>query len=315
MKAFIVLTGSCPDIDATSHCHEHRVGTQAFSVGLSFSCSHTYKWNLGRRLLGQINHFLGADLDEIRNRRYQHLKVENELPDIDPLGSVYIYCAPCACQIETALSLCRGKGISEFLDFAVRIDDRIPSSCRRMTTGAVLLSRLRDDIGEQVAYGRGYSGTEHIDWPWLEQRIYKLDQEACEATNACSSDLLERISSEDHTSGRETAAIIIMGEADLCSPMLEKLPPSGKARMPRETDLYELVRYPNFWSPFWKRQHLGQYIMSHSSLQRAKSRMLLVSPPQPGRPVSPPLARASKRLKTKSVTEESEISIAEAAAA
>lgn len=140
-----------------------------------------------------------------------------------------------------------------------------------------------------------------------EQRIYKLEQEACEVTSACSS--------EDHTSARETTAIIIMGEADLCSPMLEKLPPSGKARMPRETDLYELVRFPNCWSPFWKRQHLGQYIMSFSSLQKAKSRMLLVSPPQSVRPISPPLAPVSKRFKTRSTTEESEISMAEAAAA
>jgi hypothetical protein len=56
------------------------------------------------------------------------MRIEDQLPDIDPLKVVYVYCAPSACQIQTAVDLCRGRGISEFLDFAVRIDERIPSS-------------------------------------------------------------------------------------------------------------------------------------------------------------------------------------------
>jgi hypothetical protein len=128
--------------------------------------------------------FRYIDLDEIRNRRYQYMRVENELPDIDPLGVVYVYCAPCACQIQTVVDLCRGRGISEFLDFAVRIDERIPSSCRRMTTGLALLSSLRNYANEIVANGQSHHRTDYNDWPWLEQRIYKFEQEAYEAPNA-----------------------------------------------------------------------------------------------------------------------------------
>jgi hypothetical protein len=122
--------------------------------------------------------------------------------------------------------------------------------------------------------------------------------------------------SEDNTSTLKVAAIIIMGEADLCGSILESHPFSREARKPRETDLHQLTyeRTVEGWLD-WRRRHLGQYITSALSLQKAKSRMLLVSSPESVRPVSLPLAPASKRLKTESVTEESEINMAEVDAA
>ena len=176
-----------------------------------------------------------------------------------------------------------------------------------MTNGADLLSPLRDYIGKEVANGQDTSGTQYIDWPWLERRIYEHEQESYEATKAGISDLVQRILFGAHSSTSETAAIIIMGEADLCSPMLERIPPCGKTRMPREIDLYELVHKWDGKRSIFGREHVGQYIISRLSLEKAKSRMPLASPSEPVRPVSPPLAPASKRLKTESVTEESEI--------
>jgi hypothetical protein len=114
------------------------------------------------------------------------MRIEDQLPNIDSLGVVYVYCAPCACQIPTAVDLCRGKGILEFLDSAVHIDEHIPSSCRRMTTSLALLSSLRNYVSEIVANGQSHYRMDYIDWPWLEQRIYKLKQEAYEAPNTGS---------------------------------------------------------------------------------------------------------------------------------
>src|SRR5271170_788456 len=102
-----------------------------------------------------------------------------------------------------------------------------------------------------------------------------------EAPNTGSAGLLRQILSEDNTSTLKVAAIIIMGEADLCGPILESYPFSREARKPRGTDLHQLIYDPTAdGTQTWKRQHLGQYIISALSLQKAKSRMLLISPPE-----------------------------------
>jgi hypothetical protein len=113
-----------------------------------------------------------------QNQMKERLGVPDDLSLLDPWGVVFVYCGPCACQIQTALDICRGKGIEQYQEFAVRIDDRIPTSCRRMTTSFKLLSSFRDYIGKLVPANHLYELSNHIDLPWLEQRIYKLEQEA-----------------------------------------------------------------------------------------------------------------------------------------
>ena len=165
-KRFFVLTRSCLGIDANSHSDKHLIGPKSFSnQSLSFSCDYPYKWNLDRRLLDHVDALIYIDLDEMRNRRYEQMRIGNQLPDIDPLGVVYVYCAPCACQMQTAADLCRGRGISKFLDFALRIDERIPSGCHRMTTGLALLSSLRNYANEVIANGQSHHRMDYIDWP------------------------------------------------------------------------------------------------------------------------------------------------------
>jgi len=192
---------------------------------LSFSWSCTKKWNLGRRLLGQINMglFTPADLDEITSRRYEYFKVNAEfLPTETP--SLRMPNPNCGRFMPEA-QVCQNSWVSqcesmtEFLPVAVG-----------WQLGLTLLSAIRDYVCET-----GYPGLDEVDLPWLEQRIRRLQQKAYEPSSASSSGMLRRIFSESQA---RTAAIIVLGESDLCSSILESHPFSTEAMKPKETDLY-----------------------------------------------------------------------------
>jgi hypothetical protein len=101
MKGFVVLTGSCLDIDADSHCDEHLIGPKAFSTrSLSFSCDYSYKWSLDWRLLDHTNAFVCTDLDEIRSCGYEQMRIEDQLPGIDPLKVIYVYYPPALAECK-----------------------------------------------------------------------------------------------------------------------------------------------------------------------------------------------------------------------
>src|SRR2546421_11293715 len=118
----------------------------------------------------------------------------------------YTYIAPpCACQIQTAVDLCRGRGISEFLDFVVRTDERIPSSCRRMTTGLALLSSLRNYANEIIASGT-ITSPDGLYRLAPARTTHLQTREAYEAPNASLSGLLRQILSEENTSTPKVAA-------------------------------------------------------------------------------------------------------------
>jgi hypothetical protein len=187
---------------------------------------------LGYRLLGNAKIADRDELEVIVSRRYEYLKACDRFPDHEYLKAVYVYCAPCACQIQTAINLCRGKGVSEFLRFFIRIDERILSSCRRMAQGIELLSSLQDRLEEYPQ--------EYIDCPWLEQRIEYLDREEYAPRNANPTSLLAEILSQKLETLLEVEAIIIIGEAQFCAPMLDSPPFPIEPRKTKERDYFEI---------------------------------------------------------------------------
>jgi hypothetical protein len=98
---------------------------------------------------------------------------------IDPLASVVIYVAPCMRLIETAYGVCEGigRGKSQPLEFMIRVDDRLRSSCCADPHSRERLQQLVEShrSKETVAYSSKAYLSQFPDLTWIEQRLYDLE--------------------------------------------------------------------------------------------------------------------------------------------
>jgi hypothetical protein len=73
-----------------------------------------------------------------------------------PLCTVYIYCAPCACLIHTALRV-GGRIGSRLVEIVVRPDDRLISSCCTSSGRTIGLRSVLDHVRQWEAHWAGES--------------------------------------------------------------------------------------------------------------------------------------------------------------
>lgn len=85
---------------------------------------------LGYRITKSMNvKFDSEDLEMLRQANYDVSDFQNAAIEANlPLGNVYVYCAPCACAVRTALTVCL-QGGTKYLPYRTRVDDRIGASC------------------------------------------------------------------------------------------------------------------------------------------------------------------------------------------
>jgi hypothetical protein len=238
-------------------------------------------------------------IDERESRRFKALKITGDLPHVRPISRIYIHCGPCACAIQTALNLTQGDGVSEYFDFAIRIDERLPTSCRRSSTALDVLAAIHDAIDGHVvnSWDAKSKSIGFIDCPDLEKRIFTLEQERFEHSESAS--VLQKILAEEYEglkSDLPIEAIIFIAEADLSHHSLESPPFSAEARKPRGTDIYAFVRSWTEAGRFWQRKYLGSYTRSKKAIEKKRARLSLLTNPTPPLtssiiPTAPPIPR------------------------
>ena len=315
-KAFFVFTEQCSTVHPETLCDPYELGNLCFGkLGFQFNANCRNRWNLGQRIADSIklSELTYADIDTINAQTY---KPELDKNQIVPLGTVYIYCAPCVRQIHTSWQLCYGSGISRLLSFAVRVDDRVPCSCCPATLGLAGLISLRDKLKETDALSTD-KRAECFDQPWIEQRIFAMEEEMFEVQYEESvTNNISRIFSECESERQSRCAgIVILGELIPCSAMLDATPFAMQARKARETDIYQVQYCYNSkiqqWT--WERKYTGSYsprkyrgttlaIGSTAALPESSKRdqppAILSDSPQPATSIAS--SSGSKRRKTSS---------------
>lgn len=227
-----------------------------------FSTSLVRDGTLGYRITKSMNvKFNSDDLEMLRQTNYD-LNLSDSMEANLPLGNVYVYCALCTCAVRTALTVC-AQGSSKYLPYLTRVDDRICASCCPETTKMDRLISLVTTIKEIVAalksetseIHRAWVG--HIDRIWIEQRVYRLEEEIYAQSDPRSrlesgAELLTEFESEEKPTG-----IVFLGELDYCQWMLQTQPFPWKARIPKETEIYQLKKTTKRQE--WDRKYLGTY--------------------------------------------------------
>lgn len=129
-QIFFMLTENCRAQDSETPCDRFRLGDMSFQTQYSFIAPGSAKTHSapGYRITKHIelSKFIDRETLEkyidIRNQILVHrLAVgESDLQeDSRYCVKVYIYCPPCACQIATALDICRFRNKKEFVEFCI----------------------------------------------------------------------------------------------------------------------------------------------------------------------------------------------------
>lgn len=227
-----------------------------------------------------------------------------------PLGTIYIYCAPCACLITTAIKL-RNAGRNKFFEFCVRPDDRLSASCCSNLDRSIGLTSLLEAIrGYELKHESDLGCLECMDKCWLERRLFEIDEMDPRQPSANIAESAGAIIAS-HESQEPRAGVIFLGELHYCLPIMHCAPFPAQPRIPRETEAFQMRK--TSWGGTWSRHFLGTYTakphpasapaLKKSTAEDRPTSMPLASTPlhsanAPTRHISPPPSPASKRYRS-----------------
>lgn len=178
---------------------------------------------------------------------------------------VYLYCAPCSCQVASALQVAWSLGQFPHLDACVRVDYRLQSSCSIASSGINGIQSIISYIKEleNLAYlsTSQEARLKVIDRQWLEQAVYNYEDETQTMSKSPANQFSQIV--KDHVQEQTCAALVILGEADYCIPLVgaPPFPPLSLGKIPRETELYQMSQQ---WvtatqKHHWNRRYMGTY--------------------------------------------------------
>lgn len=276
VQFFFVLTECCRAQGSETPCDQLRLGAMSFMEQYSFIAlgSVRTKTAPGYRIARHIypSRFTYLDLqkhvenqDTIKAHAIVNGEPEPEEGDRYRVVKVYIYCAPCACQIATALDICKYRNNKSFVEFCIRIDHRQMTGCSvsvsRVEGLISVIEYLKDTEKSNNMGDYEIDRLKSIDREWLERQIYDYTEEDRLAMLSPANQLA-RIA-ELHKNEMQCAAIILLGEADYCAPLM-RVPPIREFEpggLPRETQLFRSwQKYNDMHSgSSWMRDYLGTY--------------------------------------------------------
>ena len=273
---FFVLTEQCRNESTVFPCEQTNLGEPALSntkycfaaTGSRLTGSSPGNW-----IAQEINpqKFTNIDLEK-NTGQYQTLLAlaiengESAPPESDIFAvKVYIYCAPCVCQIATAVNIGLKANEPRNLNVRIRVDFRLGTSCSMSSSRLDGLTSSIDYIKIQERQSLMVEVLKLFDRQWMEQSIFDDDDDDHEDKHqnhttapSLGSDFshIVRVHSEDELTG----PIVILGEADFCIPFMgaPPFPPFKPGRMPKETQIYQhMQKYTTNYR--WCRQFLGTY--------------------------------------------------------
>ena len=325
----LVLTAPCRLVSKDQSCESSlgqlfSYGNQQYSTDPSHLAYETQPWDLASRLLSTISFSkVGFDWKKLPELQMDAAIDLKEL--LIKKDKVYIYCAPCLCQVWTAFRICNGaQGAAEaLLQFCVRIDDRLTATCCQASSGTAGLAAIVDQVrsiemdGENTYPSYQRTNIKHIDRDWIDQRLYDQEDELFHMSAVGEARSLSFIF--DHHSASDVAAVIVLGERDHLVPMLQYSPFQKSERTLRENQFFQVKRTAiaiNKWS--WSLKYLGSFTAkktqpaqtnnsnaNHPQGQQYLHESLITgAPPNPrNREVSPSTNTSIKRRRTETLSD------------
>jgi hypothetical protein len=213
----------------------------------------TYDWDN----LSKYTQRTDNDTDEIKDAI-----IEADLP----LAKVFFHCAPCACAIQTALAAAANMS-TRLLQVLVRVDDRIVPICcaeedKRKEALSSILTVVEDCVAENPgATLIGNNLARCLDRPWLEQRLFCLENESYKHFLPAKGGtrLAEIFADYNRESTQHCAGIVVLGELDYCVQVMQLAPFPWQSRIPQVREIYQMK--PGIFGIGWTREFLGKFVV------------------------------------------------------
>lgn len=280
----------------TDSCAEIEFGLWYYSYGYEEVQFPSARNSIARTLVDQINakDFISQDLDDYF-RQLREAEVTDGFKIKDPLASVIVYVAPCTRLVSTAYSVCRNVGTrkSQLLEFSLRIDDRLCSSCSRNSKGSERLKQLVSSCREEETFSNPCTAEllKFLDLTWIEQRLYGLegDEEAPTETRNIGHIFREE---SNKRPDEKLAAILVIGEEEEIVEIMNLLPLKRDPRVPRAREFFELKKSwdsaARRWT--WFRKFVGRYTrnfrLEETRISSSPEMSSRTTPSTAGRPVT-----------------------------
>lgn len=233
------------------------------STDPSHLANETPPWDLTSRLFSTINLArLGVNIDRLLELQ-RDADLEGKELAIQKY-KVYIYCAPCICQIWTAFRICKGvQGPAKAVfQMCVRIDDRLMATCCQVPSNTAGLAAVVEQIRSIEMDGNHREHIEHIDRDWIDQRLYDQEDDIFQISAVGEARSLSCIF--DQFPYGYLAAVIILGERDFLVPMLQYSPFQTSERTLRENQFFQVKRQVNDSEWRWSLKYLGSFTAKRS---------------------------------------------------
>ena len=276
-KIFFILTEQCRNQKSRTPCDQMDLGTMSiarthsnsFLAPGSLQTGSAPGYRVGKRIYAQ--EFFEADLAAYTEaqdaQRTRYLRGYDELPEQSSpyVVDVYVYCPPCACQIATALDIRIYHQKSPFVDFHIRVDHGRPASCCPSMSNIDGLISLVEYLKKAEIVANLWSGLverlKAFDREWLDEAIYNADEKKIVQTPSRNDQLTQIV--RHHFTDENTAAIVILGEADYCIGLMGTgpFPPIESGSVLRENQIFMMCqRYvPPLRGRRWEREYVGEY--------------------------------------------------------
>ena len=161
-----------------------------------------------------------------------------------PLVKIRLYVAPCSCLLMTAIQMCADLR-TRYVQAIIRPDHRLRSTC---CSGQKGLQHMRE-IADKIRGGHGFEPEgydsefldqfDNIDLTWMENVIFKHDEEQTEQSASFSS--ANEPFSFEYEDTTTCDLLILIGEARILGPEMVKRPFTRRARIPKQSEVYVLI--------------------------------------------------------------------------
>jgi hypothetical protein len=258
----------------------------------SMLACHSKSWHPGRRITNYIHledvaRLEDVTVDQLRVglvRRQRRALESAEIPDdsssdyfdtLSHIATIYMYCPPCSCLIDTAVEVCVSMADPQLLRRLIRIDDRLPCSCLDPPLALESLKGIIHNIREVEPFTRAQrsqlvrSRAEYIDRDFVENRIWQLEEEDMPPLAVSPAENIRRIFGS-HAYSENVAGVVVLGEVDSLASLMEVSPFQQVSRLPRANELY--VTSPTFalhgQHQQWKRHRIGTFTTQAQMIQQ-----------------------------------------------
>ena len=317
---YFVLAGRCLNLYSSTPCQPGRVGEMTFEEAYAHvlvgGSPHSRQWGIGKRLVNSAHKEELTDVQkDLLSQEYVRLNA-TQLESL-PISSFFIYCPVCPCFLQTALEICADM-TSKLIDPIIRPADQLSSSCCTYEkaveglTGILNAVKKADDLdAKATTYQKRLAKA--IDRLWIEQRLFKLEDEENLLLDTHplqrASHIFEEHSHSEWWNTLQNSQIVFLAETETCLPIMQAEPFPRKARIARENEIYQMKKENGHFDGKWERRFLGTFTPRIRKQNKSQT-SFAVSPghtfsmtnttdsPTTFRSTSPPPSPNAKRQKT-----------------